>query len=101
LITLAYDGQDGFKKATELIPDCILLDIRMPKGENGLTFLRRLRAFRDEDVDKQLRIRKIPVVILTGAGDQMKSLFQQEGISDYIDKPFDSENLKNRILKVI
>jgi two-component system invasion response regulator UvrY len=38
----ARDGQEALQKARELVPDLILLDIRMP-GINGLDVARRLR----------------------------------------------------------
>ena len=99
-VFVAHDGKEGFEKASKIKPHCIILDIRMPR-EDGLTFLRRLRAYRSDDLDLETEIRKIPVLVLTAAGDQMQPLFHLEGISDYVEKPFDSEDLRNRILKVI
>lgn len=97
---IAFDGFDGEQKVASFNPHCILLDIRMPR-EDGLTFLRKLRAYRDDDPEKQGRIRQIPVIVLTAASPHMKSLFQAEGISDYIEKPFDFMVLKEKVLQVI
>lgn len=99
-ISLAFDGLEAYQKTLALQPHCILLDIRMPR-EDGLSFLRKIRSFRHEDLDFESKIRKIPIVVLTGAGDQMKPLFQLEGIADYLEKPFDFEILKERVLKVL
>jgi len=99
-VFVAYDGREGFEKVTEVNPHCILLDIRMP-GEDGLTFLRHLRSYRDDDPETQARIRKIPIIVLTATGGNMKSLFQTEGVSDFVEKPFDANNLRDRIFKVI
>lgn len=96
----AQDGKQGFEKVLTATPDCVVLDIRMPH-EDGLTFLRKLRAYRDEDPSRQAKIRAIQVIVLTGAGGNMKSLFQMEGISGYFDKPFDAEMLKKKILQLI
>lgn len=78
-------------------PDVILLDIRMPE-EDGYTFLRKLRSFRHaEDLTKQEIIRKISVIVVTGVGEGMKALFEQERISAYITKPIDSAALRKLI----
>jgi two-component system, OmpR family, response regulator VicR len=98
-VQTAFDGVDGSEKVVRFEPHCILLDIRMPR-EDGLTFLRKLRAYREEDSDKQTRIRQIPVIVLTAASPHMKSLFQAEGISDYMEKPFDFTVLKDKVLQV-
>ncbi len=99
-VTTAHDGLDGMTRAVEDLPACILLDVRMPK-EDGFTFLRKLRSFRDDDINKEEKVRKIPVIILTAAGENMKQLFQIEGINDYMEKPFDFDILCGRIQKII
>lgn len=86
-VVTAFDGQQGLKKAREEEPDVILLDIMMP-NKDGYTMLRELKE--DE------KIKTIPVIILTAKGG-MKELFEIEGVSDYIVKPFDSEDLLLRI----
>ncbi len=101
VISLAHDGLEGLTKVIEFRPDCILLDVRMSPGEDGLTFLRKLRSFRDDDTDLERNIRRTPVIVLTAASPQMQPIFQQEGISAYIEKPYDSDVLKERILKVL
>lgn len=100
-VAVAYEGIEGLSKVIEYRPDCILLDVRMSPGEDGLTFLRKLRSFRDEDIDLERNVRRIPVIVLTAASNQMQPLFQQEGISAYIEKPYDSEALKEQILKIV
>ena len=96
----ALTGEDGFEKAVRLRPDCVLLDIRLPEAD-GLTFLRRLRGYRDDDDRLQSLIRSSPVIVLTAAGSQMKPLFDIEGIVAYLEKPFDPEILKDRIQKAV
>jgi two-component system alkaline phosphatase synthesis response regulator PhoP len=41
-VETATNGEDGFKKAMELKPDVIILDVMLPK-QDGLTVCRRLR----------------------------------------------------------
>jgi CheY-like chemotaxis protein len=57
----ALDGESGLAMATELEPDIIFLDIRLPKLD-GLEVLRRLRT--------EPRTANIPVVILSNYGEK-------------------------------
>ena len=75
-VLIAFDGVEGLRKTREDKPDCVLLDIRIPKGEDGLTYLRELRSYRDDDLQEQTRVRETPVIILTGAGASMRALFE-------------------------
>jgi CheY-like chemotaxis protein len=100
-ILTATDGAEGFRKTEEAKPDCVLLDILIPKGEDGLTYLRNVRFYRHRDLEKQTRIRKTPVIVITGAGVKMRPLFEFEGISGFIEKPFDLANLRGKIEHVL
>jgi len=60
-VNTALDGEDGLKKAGDLNPDIIFLDIRLPKMD-GLEVLRKLRA---ED-----KTRDIPVIILSNYDEE-------------------------------
>ena len=55
-VNTALDGEEGLKKAGDLSPDIIFLDIRLPKMD-GLEVLRKLRD--------QEKTRDIPVIILS------------------------------------
>lgn len=59
-VSTAADGEDGLRKAEELRPDIIFLDIRLPKVD-GFEVLRRLRS--------QEKTREIPVIILSNYGE--------------------------------
>ena len=60
---VAYDGEEGLKKAKELKPNLILLDLLLPK-KDGMTVLRELR---EDGVTA-----KIPVLILSQLSDTDK-----------------------------
>jgi DNA-binding response OmpR family regulator len=45
-VTMAKDGEEGLRLASELKPDLIFLDIRLPKMD-GLAVLESLRASND------------------------------------------------------
>ena len=100
-ILTASDGAAGFRQTEEGMPDCVLLDILIPKGEDGLTYLRKVRFYRHHDPQKQTRIRKTPVIVITGAGQKMRPLFEFEGISGFVEKPFDLANLRGKIEHVL
>src|SRR5438046_6222642 len=55
-VNTELDGKEGLKKAGDLTPDIIFLDIRLPKM-HGLEVLRKLRA--------QEKTRDIPVIIFS------------------------------------
>lgn len=95
-VSIAYDGQEGWGKVLSDSPDLILLDIQMP-GEDGYSLLRKLRSYHDDDYQKEKKIRKLPVIVITGRGEGMKGLFEQEQISGYVTKPIDSQVIKKLI----
>jgi CheY-like chemotaxis protein len=96
-VATVLDGRRGWQETLSQPPDLILLDIRMPE-EDGYTFLRKLRSFRDpEDLTRERKIRQLPVIVITGTGEGMKPLFEQEQISAYLTKPLDSDVIKKLI----
>jgi DNA-binding response OmpR family regulator len=60
-VHLAMDGEEGIRRATELTPDIIFLDIRLPK-KDGFTVLEELRG--------QESTAAIPVIILSNYGEK-------------------------------
>jgi PAS domain S-box-containing protein len=82
----AYNGRDGLRRAAELKPDVILLDIGMP-GMDGYETCRRLRA--------EPFGRSAFVVAVTGWGqpqDQERAL--SEGFDAHLTKPADPRVLE-------
>lgn len=78
-ISVAVDGVEGVRKATDENPDLILLDVMMPHMD-GLTALQNL------NFDNQTE--RIPVIVITAKGPQMKDVFKMEGAAAYVTKPF-------------
>lgn len=58
---LASDGEEGLRIIREQVPDAIILDLQMPK-KNGFEVL--------EEISMDVKLRSIPVVILSNADDQ-------------------------------
>ena len=86
---LADSGEEGLRIAEEQLPDLILLDVMMPKLK-GREVCARLKA--------NPRTQKIPVIFLTALGlaDHVKAGMDL-GADDYIVKPFEPEELRERI----
>ncbi len=57
----SYDGDEGLKKADDLMPDLILLDLMLPK-KNGFEVLETLK--------QNLKLNHIPVIILSNLGQE-------------------------------
>jgi PAS domain S-box-containing protein len=72
------------KALSEVIPDVILLDIRLPDG-NGLDFTDKLR--------QKAETQNIPIVVLTGSAPHKVS-FGKPMIVDWITKPCDEKRLE-------
>jgi len=85
----AESGEEGLRIAEEQVPDLILLDIMMPKLK-GREVCARLKA--------NPKTQKIPVIFLTALGlaDHVKAGMDL-GADDYIVKPFEPAELKDRI----
>lgn len=60
-LSVAYDGEEVFKKIEEKTPELILLDIVLPKMD-GFEVLKKLKS--------DLRFNKIPVILLTNLGQK-------------------------------
>jgi len=85
------------KKCLELlennqIPDLILLDIMMPEM-NGWEVARKLR--------ENLEWRKIPIIFLTAIEDETSKRTGSIIGKDYIEKPFEITDLKEKIDKAL
>ncbi len=85
----ADSGEEGLRVAETELPDLILLDIMMPKMK-GRDVCARLKA--------NPATQEIPVIFLTALGlaDHIKAGMDL-GAEDYIVKPFEPSELKERL----
>ncbi len=88
-LSVALDGESALRHVEENMPDLILLDIMMP-GIDGIEVLRRLK--------NNERSKDIPVLMLTALSEtEQKSNCFEFGAVDYIQKPFDANELQARV----
>jgi DNA-binding response OmpR family regulator/anti-sigma regulatory factor (Ser/Thr protein kinase) len=88
-LAFASSGEEGLRRASELKPDLILLDVMMP-GMDGFEVSRRVRA--------DAALAEIPVLMITALDDRNSRLKGIEaGADDFIQKPFDSTELRARV----
>jgi len=88
-VVTASDGQEGLKKAREVQPDIILLDLMLPKLD-GYKVCRLLKF--DE------RYKQIPIMILsarTQEGDQ--TLAHEMGANRFMTKPYEFAEILEHI----
>ena len=90
-VTISNDGFEGLLKAEEVRPDLIILDISM-EPMDGYTMFKKIR--------QNEKIKDTRVIMLTASGKK-REMFEAEGISDYITKPFDAEDFLSRVEKVL
>lgn len=87
----AINGRDALEKLDEYDVDLILTDLQMPEVD-GLELLKHLTTHRPE----------IPVIILTAFATIENAIEAlRRGASDYLTKPFEREELLNRVSRFL
>ncbi len=86
-------GERTIKDALQHKPDLLLLDVMMP-GMDGFSVLRELKRYPE--------LVRMPVIIFSAKPKAtMIELFGPEGVSGYVSKPYDVQDLLAEIKKVI
>jgi diguanylate cyclase (GGDEF)-like protein len=90
-VILAATGEEGVKKAGELKPDVILMDINLP-GIDGTEALKQIR-----------KINPIQSVIMLTAFATVENAIRalKEGATDFVKKPFENEHLIHIVNQVL
>jgi signal transduction histidine kinase len=89
----AVDGQQAIEKASQFLPDVILLDMMMPE-KDGLQACREIR--------ERTPTQNIPIILLTARADEDTKLAAlNAGASDFLAKPFSTTELHVRIKNLV
>ena len=90
-VAVAGDGEAALQKVSQFAPDLIILDVLMPRMD-GRAVLRHLRRNNDWT----------SVILLTQVGESVeRAMALEEGADDYLNKPFDPQELVARIRAVL
>ncbi|PDP82961.1 hybrid sensor histidine kinase/response regulator transcription factor [Prevotella intermedia] len=92
-IFYAENGKEGLGKALDLIPDLIITDLMMP-GMDGLEVCRQVRG---NEI-----INHIPIIVVTAKiteEERIKGI--EAGADAYLSKPFNTEELRTRVEKLL
>ena len=97
-VIVAYEGEEGLRKARQESPDLVLLDIIMPV-KDGFSAA--------EQFKKDPQLSKIPVIMLTSYSSRRSgtSIPVSRGLEleaeDYVEKPVSPQELLNRVEKYL
>lgn len=84
-VVTAVDGDEAVEKVFKEHPQCIILDVVLPK-QNGFQVCRKLKGLEIS--------RHIPIILLTSKSTALdKSWGLRQGADLYVTKPFDSNEL--------
>ena len=92
-VVVAYDGVQGLERVYTERPDCVIIDVKMPRMD-GYQLVRCLRG--------DARTANTPLIILsamTRDEDQMTGLLS--GVDEYMTKPFKPSALNATIERVL
>ena len=89
----ANDGEEALKLAREHVPHLVVLDVMMP----GMSGWEVCRAIREDD-----GLERTGVIMLTGIGERLNEMTSPlYGADEYLDKPFDLDELQSTMRAVL
>ncbi|MBI3166156.1 MAG: response regulator [Anaerolineales bacterium] len=92
-VTATSNGEEAYHKAQEIIPDLIMMDVRMPRmtGYDACRAMKQIPALKD-----------IPVVFLSAKGQESEIQSGLEaGAEEYLLKPFAPDQLVERVRAIL
>jgi DNA-binding response OmpR family regulator len=92
-VIIANDGEEAYEKVLTERPDCVVLDVVLPR-QNGFQLCRRLKRTEQS--------RDIPVILISSKGTPVDIQWgMQQGADAYITKPFRPEDLLANVARVM
>jgi DNA-binding response OmpR family regulator len=92
-VATANDGEDAYQQALKIIPDLILLDVRMPR----MTGYEACKAIKSDAA-----LQHIPVMFLSAKGQEAEiQAGYDAGAIDYLLKPFAPDELTARVKMIL
>ncbi len=92
-VTTTMNGEEALHKAGEIIPDLIMMDVRMPKM-TGYDACRAMKA--------QANLKDIPVVFLSAKGQDAEiQVGLEAGAEEYLLKPIAPDQLVERVKAIL
>jgi CheY-like chemotaxis protein len=94
-VQTAGDGEEGVAKAKSIVPDVILMDVKMPKQDG----VQSLLALKDDE-----RTKNIHVILMTAFGDPQEEIYKTDqrfakelGAHEYVLKAEDLERIVAKV----
>ena len=92
-VVVASNGEEALKLAPEVMPELILMDVRMPR----MTGYEACQKMKEDE-----RIKNIPVVFLSAKGQEAEiQTGMQVGAEEYLLKPFAPNELIDRVSQIL
>ena len=92
-VTTTMNGEEAYNTAQDMIPDLIMMDVRMPRmtGYDACRAMKQIPALKD-----------IPVVFLSAKGqDSEIQTGLEAGAEEYLLKPFAPDQLVERVKAIL
>lgn len=93
-VTEAGGGEEAVAEARRVVPDLILMDLKMPGGMDGVAAAQAIRG--------DVGLRAVPIVAVTADNTEYWRLKAREaGFSDYLVKPFEAGELEGVLERLL
>ncbi|KYK24081.1 hypothetical protein AYK25_01985 [Thermoplasmatales archaeon SM1-50] len=92
IVVPSYSGEEALRRLEKEKVDLVLLDIMMP-GMSGWDVFNRIKK-KNKDI-------KVAFMSVLDISEKRKQVLLDEGLADYIMKPFDKETLLQRVDRIL